>query len=108
MMLSKVLTIGLLLISLTISAQSDLEVLEKLPRYHEWIGLENDVRTLHNFVVYPEVYQKAKVILVIHENRGLNDWAIRLADEIVAKGFIAIAPDLLSIASENMSKTSDF
>lgn len=46
-MLSKVLTIGLLFIAHTISAQSDLEVLEKSPRYHEWIGLENDVRTLY-------------------------------------------------------------
>ncbi len=77
MMLSKVLTIGLLFIAHTISAQSDLEVLEKSPRYHEWIGLENGVRTLYNFVVYPEVSQKAKVILVIHENRGLNDSARR-------------------------------
>jgi carboxymethylenebutenolidase len=108
MMVSKILTIGLLLISLTISAQSDLEVLEKSPRHHEWVELENDGRTLYNFVVYPEVSQKAKVILVIHENRGLNDWARRFADEMAAEGFIAVAPDLLSNTSENMSKTSDF
>jgi carboxymethylenebutenolidase len=58
--------------------------------------------------VYPEVSQKAKVTLVIHENRGLNDWARRFADEMAAKGFIAVAPDLLSNALENISKTSDF
>jgi len=107
-MLSKIFSIGLLFITLTISAQSDLEVLEKSPRHHEWVELENDGRTLYNFVVYPEVSQKAKVILVIHENRGLNDWARRFADEMAAKGFIAIAPDLLSNVSENISKNQRF
>jgi|GEM_PF-2125104 carboxymethylenebutenolidase len=64
-MLSKILTISLLFISLTISAQSDLEVLEKSPRHHEWVELENDGRILYNFVVYPEVSQKADLLTEI-------------------------------------------
>ena len=59
-------------------------------------------------MVYPEISEKAKVILVIHENRGLNDWARRFADELSEKGFIVVAPDLLSNTVEGISKTSDF
>jgi carboxymethylenebutenolidase len=89
-------------------SQTDLEVLENSPRHQEWVELENNGRTLYNFVVYPEIAEKAKVIIVIHENRGLNDWARRFADELASEGFIAIAPDLLSSTIEGKAKTSDF
>jgi len=101
-------TIAFLLMSFTLLAQTDLEVLEQSPRHHEWVELENEGKTLYNFVVYPEVSEKAKVFIVIHENRGLNDWARRFADELAEKGYIAVAPDLLSSTSEKISKTSDF
>lgn len=107
-MLSKTLTICLLFMSLTRSAQSDLEVLENSHRHHEWIELGNDGRILYNFVVYLEVFQKAKGILVTHENREQNDWARYFADEMAAKRFIDIAPDLLSNTSKNIFKISDF
>lgn len=97
-----------LLFGYSMSSQTDLEVLEQSPRHHEWVELESNGRTLYNFVVYPEVSKKSKVFIVIHENRGLNDWARRFADELAEKGFIAVAPDLLSNYSENISKTSDF
>jgi carboxymethylenebutenolidase len=48
------------------------------------------------FVVYPEVKDKAPVVLVIHEIFGLSNWARSMADELAAKGYIAVAPDLLS------------
>lgn len=89
-------------------SQTDLDVLEQSRRHQEWVELESNGRTLYNFVAYPEVPDKAKVFIVIHENRGLNDWARRFADELAEKGFIAIAPDLLSNTSEGISKTSDF
>lgn len=104
----KLITLGVMIASLSCLGQIDLEVLEQSPRHHEWVELENDGRTLYNFVVYPEVAEKAKVFIVIHENRGLNDWARRFADELAEKGYIAIAPDLLSNASEGISKTSDY
>lgn len=94
--------------ALSVSSQTDIEVLEQSPRHQEWVELESNGRTLHNFVVYPEISDRTKVLLVIHENRGLNDWARRFADELAEKGFIAIAPDLLSNSSEGISKTSDF
>jgi carboxymethylenebutenolidase len=47
-------------------------------------------------VAYPEVKNKAPVVLVIHEIFGLSDWAQLVTDEFAAAGYIAIAPDLLS------------
>jgi len=84
------------------------EQLENSPRHHEWVEIESNGRTLHNFVVYPERPDKATVIMVIHENRGLNDWARSFADQLAAKGFIAVAPDLISNTVEGYEKTSDF
>lgn len=51
---------------------------------------------MHNFVAFPERSDKAPVFIVIHENRGLNDWARSFTDQLAEKGFIAIAPDLIS------------
>jgi dienelactone hydrolase len=48
------------------------------------------------FLVYPEVSEKTPVVLLIHENRGLNNWARSMADQIAEMGYIALAPDFLS------------
>lgn len=85
-----------------------LEQLENSPRHHEWVELESAGRTLYNFVAYPEVSDAATIFIVIHENRGLNDWARSFTDQLAEKGFIAIAPDLLSNSAEGIQKTSDF
>ncbi|MEQ9459659.1 MAG: dienelactone hydrolase family protein [Phycisphaeraceae bacterium] len=74
-----------------------LERLESSPRHHEWVVLGSGRgRSVRAFVVYPEVAEKAGVVVVIHENRGLNDWARSVADQVAELGYIAIAPDLLS------------
>jgi len=65
-------------------------------------------KTLRAFVVYPEVSEKAKTVIVIHENRGLTDWVRSFADQLAEKGFIAFAPDMLSDFSEESSQTSEF
>lgn len=70
--------------------------LEKSPRHSEWVSVQHDNRTVQAFVVYPEVRQKAPVIIVIHEIFGLSDWVRTVADQLAANGYIAIAPDLLS------------
>ncbi|WP_295898626.1 dienelactone hydrolase family protein [uncultured Vibrio sp.] len=46
-------------------------------------------------VVPTEVKGKAPVVLVIHENRGLNPYVKDVARRLAAKGFIAFAPDAL-------------
>ncbi len=84
------------------------EQLEHSPRHHEWVTLESSGRVLHTFVAYPERSDNAPVVLVIHENRGLNDWARSFADQLAAAGYIAVAPDLISNTVEGIQKTSDF
>jgi carboxymethylenebutenolidase len=48
------------------------------------------------WVVTPQGSAKTGVVLVIHENMGLNDWPRAIADQVARDGFIAIAVDLLS------------
>jgi carboxymethylenebutenolidase len=70
--------------------------LEASPRHHEYVPLKHGNRTVQAFVVYPEVKDKAPVVILIHEIFGLSDWAKEMADELAAQGFIVVAPDLLT------------
>jgi len=72
--------------------------LEKSPRHREYVPIKHGDRTVQAFVVYPEVKQKAPVVLMIHEIFGLSDWAKEMADELAAQGYIVVAPDLLTDA----------
>jgi carboxymethylenebutenolidase len=71
--------------------------LENSPRHHEWaeVAAPGD-RVVRTFVVYPEVDEPRAAVVIIHENRGLNDWARSVADRIAELGYVALAPDLLS------------
>ncbi len=82
--------------------------LEASPRHHEYVALKHDKRTLQAFVVYPEVKEKATVVILIHEIFGLSDWAKEMADELAGQGFIVVAPDLLSGAGPNGGGSSEF
>ena len=104
----KRLALLLFFIPVFLFCQNPLERLEKSPRHHEWVNISYDYRTLQNFLVFPEIAEKATVVIVIHENRGLNDWARSLADQIAEEGYIAIAPDLLSGAGPNGEGTASF
>lgn len=80
--------------------------LEKSPRHHEWVDIKTgDGTIVKSFVVYPESKAKTGVVIVIHENRGLNDWARAVADQLAEDGFIAIAPDMLSGMGPNGGNT---
>src|SRR5258706_978463 len=74
------------------------EALNKSPRHGEWADIKIPTAKvpLRCYVVYPEVKQKAPVVVVIHEIFGLSDWVRAVADRLAADGFIALAPDLLS------------
>lgn len=84
------------------------ERLNNSPRHHEWVAVKHGDRTVHCFMVFPEVKDKATAVLVIHENKGLTDWVRSVADQLAEAGYIAIAPDLLSGMGPNGGKTSDF
>jgi len=82
--------------------------LEKSPRHHEWAAIKSGERTVHTFVAYPQSSAKATAVIVIHENRGLTDWARGVADQLAEAGYIALAPDLLSGAAPEGGRTKDF
>jgi carboxymethylenebutenolidase len=82
--------------------------LESSPRHHEWAAIQHGDRTVHTFVVFPSSSAKATAVIVIHENRGLTDWARGVADQLAEAGYIALAPDLLSGTAPGGGKTNDF
>lgn len=82
--------------------------LSQSPRHHEWVSLSHEDREFEAFVVYPESDEKTKSVIVIHENRGLNDWARLFADKLAAQGYLVIAPDLISNTVEGKKRTTDF
>ena len=71
--------------------------LKESSRHGEWADVKlADGGILKSWVVYPERAQKAGVVLVIHDIRGLSDMARALGDQLAQDGFIAIVPDFLS------------
>ncbi len=71
--------------------------LEKSSRHGEFVTIhEPGGRNLQAWVVYPEVKEKAPVVVLIHEIFGESDWFREMADEIAGAGYIVVAPDLLS------------
>jgi carboxymethylenebutenolidase len=106
--ISAITLVLLLSVSVAFGQEWAKQNLEKSPRHSEWVPIKHDNRTVQAFVVYPEVKEKAPVIVVIHEIFGLTDWARSLADQLAAKGYIAIAPDLLSGMGSKGGGSSDF
>lgn len=82
--------------------------LEGSPRHHEWIEVKVGESTLRTFAVFPEVKAKVPAVVVIHENKGLNDWARSVADRLAEAGYVALAPDLLSGAGPEGGGTASF
>lgn len=103
------LILSFLFLSFSLFAQEWVDKrLKSTPRHQEWVQLTSGEKTLHSFITYPEVSKKVPVVIVIHENKGLNDWARSVTDQLAEAGYIAIAPDLLSGTGPNGGKTSDF
>jgi carboxymethylenebutenolidase len=74
------------------------ERLAASPRKGEWVMIKVGTSdSLVAWVVRPQRTTRAPVVIVIHENTGLTTWARGVADQLAADGFIAIAPDLLTM-----------
>lgn len=71
--------------------------LQESTRHGEWVDIKlPDGVALKSFVVYPERKDKAGVVLVIHDIRGMADIPRAVGDQLAQDGFIAIVPDFLS------------
>ncbi len=71
--------------------------LQASPRHGEWVMIRTGADSVRAWVVYPERAERAPVVLVVHEIFGLSNWIRAVADQVAADGFIAIAPDLLTM-----------
>jgi carboxymethylenebutenolidase len=79
------------------TADQAARALQESSRHGEWVDIKTASGTpLRSFVVYPERPDKAGVVLVIHDIRGMSDMARAVGDQLAQDGFIAIVPDFLS------------
>ena len=76
--------------------------LKESTRHGEWVDIKvSDGTVLKSWVVYPERKDKAGVVLVIHDIRGMADIPRAVGDQLAQDGFIAIVPDFLSGKGSN-------
>lgn len=80
------------------SADRAARALDESPRHGEWMMVRlPDGDSVRSWVVYPERSDAAPVLVVIHEIYGLTSWVRAVADRAAADGYIAVAPDLLTM-----------
>lgn len=65
-----------------------------------------DGANLSGYLSTPQGKAKSPAVLVIHENRGLNDHTRDVARRFAAAGFVALAPDILARKGGTASMTS--
>jgi carboxymethylenebutenolidase len=83
--------------SLPPSGETANERLAASPRRGEWAVIRAGADSVRAWVVYPARRENAPVVVAIHDNRGMSNWIRGVADQLAADGFIAIAPDLLTM-----------
>lgn len=80
------------------NAEEAMDRLAASPRHGEWVTIQTGPQdSVLAWVVYPERSDPAPVVLVVHEIFGLSHWVRSVADQMAAEGFIAIAPDMLTM-----------
>jgi carboxymethylenebutenolidase len=88
------------------SATNAQERLAASTRHGEWVMVKTSATdSVRAWLVYPERRENAPVVVVIHEIFGLSNWIRSIADQLAADGFIAIAPDLLTM--KNIPNTAN-
>ena len=81
--------------------------LESVQTHGEWVtyaGPGGD--SVKAYIAYPMSSGPAPAMIIIHEIFGLSDWIRTVADDFAAKGFVAIAPDLLTRRGGTVSADS--
>jgi carboxymethylenebutenolidase len=64
----------------------------------ERVGYDSPKGKINGYLVRPKAMGRRPAVIVIHENRGLNPHIEDLARRLAVEGFLALAPDLLSVA----------
>ncbi|MCH7908260.1 MAG: dienelactone hydrolase family protein [Candidatus Hydrogenedentes bacterium] len=90
-------------------AQSAADRLAASPRHQEWVTIESEGGdSFSAFIVYPERSTASDSVVVIHDISAMSDWARLVGDELAAKGYLAIVPDLLSGKGPENGNTESF
>lgn len=90
------------------SAEGAREALDASPRHGEWLTVRlPDGDSVRAWVVHPERSDAAPVLVVIHEIYGLTHWVRAVADQAAADGYIAVAPDLLTMQDIPTDESGD-
>jgi carboxymethylenebutenolidase len=85
-----------------------LAALNASPRHGEWAMVRLPAGdSVRAWVVYPERSGPAPVVVVVHEIFGLTHWIRGVADRLAADGFIAVAPDLLTMEAVASDATGE-
>lgn len=75
----------------------------------KYVSLTHGSRALQLLVDYPSKPRRGSAIVVlVHEVYGLSEWTKVMSDELADRGFIVLAPDLLSGHGPNGGGYSDF
>jgi carboxymethylenebutenolidase len=80
------------------------------PRHGEWVKFAltpGSKDSIMAWVVFPQSRAKAPVVVVVHEIFGLSTWVRGVADQVAADGFIAVAPDFLSLVRPGGPSTTE-
>lgn len=80
------------------AAEHALDRLRASSRHGEYVMIPISKKdSIRAWVVFPERNTPAPVVVVAHEIYGLTTWIRSVADQLAAEGFLAIAPDLVSL-----------
>jgi len=84
--------------SLPASGEQASERIAASTRKAEWAVIRTGQDSVRAWVVYPaNVGANTPVVVAVHDNQGMSTWIRAVADQLAADGFIAIAPDLLTM-----------
>ena len=70
--------------------------LEKSPRHHERVNIQQGDRAIATMVVYPDAKAKKPMVVLIPDRAVLTDWFQSFADQVAGMGYLVLAPDLSS------------
>lgn len=82
--------------------------LQASPRHREHINIMDRLVLTRTYIAHAPQGGRSALVLVIHDDRGLSDWARAVADQLAREGFTAIVPDLLTGAGPEGGGTASF
>ena len=89
-------------------AEEARERLDSSPRHGDWITVRlPGGDSVRSWIVHPERSDPGPVVVVIHEIYGLTSWVRAVADQLAAGGYVAVAPDLLTMRNVPRDASGD-